>query len=240
MAHGSPLLPRGGERSGSVPPARRRGNPPRGFPLLQEPAVKEPSDLDKLESLDPTKDKFIQATLNHAKQLIDEFSGKRCIWLMTTGPLSNAARIVETQYLMECLIEDPDFVKQLFRFSTEAFLAAIEPIVELGVDVLDFSSSPGSPDLISPRMYREFFWKFDKELVHWIHSKGAKAVFHICGNTMRIIEDMANTGADGLSVDSMVDLAEARKSIGKTAIVGNIDPANILMNGTAEDVQQAS
>jgi len=89
-------------------------------------------------------------------------------------------------------------------------------------------------------MYREFFWPFDKALVDWIHKKGAKAVFHICGNTMPIIEDMANTGADGISIDSMVDMSAARKVIGNTALVGNIDPAGVLMNGTPEMVEKAS
>ncbi len=213
--------------------------PPIGFPLLQKPAISDPSELDKLEKIDPTKDKSIQAATLHAKQLTEKFGGNRAVWFMTTGPLSNAARIVETEFLMECLIEDPEFVEELFKFSMDAFKTTVEPVLDFGVDVLDFSSSPGSPDLISPRMYRRFFWPFDKELVEWTHKKGVKTVFHICGNTMPIIEDMAKTGADGLSVDSMVDLSAARKTIGKTALIGNIDPAGMLMNGTIEMVEKA-
>ncbi len=214
--------------------------PPRGFPLLQEPAVTNPSDLDNLEDLDPTKDRTIQASIEHTRQLVDEFSETRCIWFMCTGPLSNASRIVDTEFLMECLIEDPDFVDRLFAFSMQSFKNAIEPILDLGVDIIDFSSSPGSPDLISPRMYRRFFWKHDKDLVDWIHKKNAKAVFHICGNTIPIIDDMVKTGTDGLSVDSIVNLAEVRSLIGKTALIGNIDPAGIIMNGTTKDVEEAS
>ena len=210
-----------------------------GFPLLQKPAISDPSELDKLEKLDPLKDKSIQASITHAGQLKEEFGDRRAIWFMTTGPLSNAARIVETQFLMECLIENPDFVEDLFKFSVESFKAAVEPVLDIGVDVLDFSSSPGSPDLVSPRMYRRFFWPHDKTMVDWIHMKGVKAVFHICGNTMPIIEDMANTGADGISIESMADMTKARERIGKIALVGNIDPARILMNGTPEDVTKA-
>lgn len=211
-----------------------------GFPLLQKPAIADPSELDRLEKLDPLKDKSIQASITHAGQLKEEFGDRRAIWFMTAGPLSNAARIVETEFLMECLIEKPKFVEDLFKFSMESFKAAVEPVLDIGVDVLDFSSSPGSPDLVSPRMYRRFFWPHDKTLVDWIHMKGVKAVFHICGNTMPIIEDMAKTGADGISIDSMVDMTKAREIIGKTALVGNIDPSRILMEGTPEDVTKAS
>jgi MtaA/CmuA family methyltransferase len=210
-----------------------------GFPLLQKPAISDTSELENLEKLDPKKDRSIEASIAHASQLKKEFGDKRAIWFMTTGPLSNAARIVETQFLMECLIENPEFVVDLFEFSTDAFKAAIEPVLDIGIDVLDFSSSPGSPDLVSPRMYRKYFWPCDKALVDWIHGYDAKAVFHICGNTMPIIEDMANTGADGISIDSMVNMTEARKIIGRTALVGNIDPAGILMNGTPGDVKKA-
>ncbi len=37
----------------------------------------------------------------------------------------------------------------------------------------------------------------------------------------------------------MVDMSAARKVIGKTALVGNIDPAGVLMNGTPEMVERA-
>jgi uroporphyrinogen decarboxylase len=215
--------------------------PKSGFPLLVEPAVKEMSELEELHQIDPSKDEQLQACYKHGIQLVEDFGAERCIWFMTTGPLSNAARITETEFMMECLIEEPDFVRDLFRFSVDAWKIAVEPILEMGVDVVDFSSSPGSPDLISPRMYREFFWEFDREVVQWIHDHEAKAVFHICGNTLRIIEDMAKTRANGLSIDSMLDMFLARKAIGKkTALVGNLDPANILMNGTPDDVIAAS
>jgi MtaA/CmuA family methyltransferase len=199
------------------------------------------SELEELHQIDPSKDEQLQACYKHGIQLVEDFGAERCIWFMTTGPLSNAARITETEFMMECLIEEPDFVRDLFRFSVDAWKIAVEPILEMGVDVVDFSSSPGSPDLISPRMYREFFWEFDREVVQWIHDHEAKAVFHICGNTLRIIEDMAKTRANGLSIDSMLDMFLARKAIGKkTALVGNLDPANILMNGTPDDVIAAS
>ena len=214
--------------------------PKGGFPMLMEPAVKDSSELDSVTWDDITEDPSVRAATKHAGQLVDLFGDERCVWFMTTGPLSNAARIVETQFLMESLIEDPDFVRDLFRLSMESFKAVTEPVLDLGVDVMDFSSSPGSPDLISPRMYGDFFWKFDRELVKWIHSKGVKAIFHICGDTMRIIEPMKDTGADGLSVDSTLDLASARKAIDRTALVGNLDPANVLMNGTPSTVREES
>ncbi|MFX1603479.1 MAG: uroporphyrinogen decarboxylase family protein [Promethearchaeota archaeon] len=214
--------------------------PKRGFPMLLEPAVKDVSELDSLTWDDILEDQHVRAATEHVKQLVEQFGNERCIWFMTTGPLSNAARIVETQFLMECFIEDPEFVRSLFRLSMESFKAVTEPVLELGVDVMDFSSSPGSPDLISPRMYREFFWEFDRELVQWIQSKGARAVFHICGDTMRIVENMKDTGADGLSVDSMLNLSTARDVIGRTALVGNLDPANVLMNGTPSMVREES
>jgi uroporphyrinogen decarboxylase len=213
--------------------------PPVGFPLLQKAAIEDPSDLDSLEELDPLSDKAIRASIDHTRDLVGRFGSRRCIWFMATGPLSNASRLVHTEFLMESLIEDPPFVERLFQFSMDAFKAAIEPILDLGVDIIDFSSSPGSPDLISPRMYRQFFWGLDKELVNWIHKRGAKAVFHICGNTMPIMEDMVKTGADGLSLDAVVSLDEAREVVGKTALVGNIDPAGVLMKGSTEDVKKA-
>ncbi len=62
---------------------------------------------------------------------------------------------------------------------------------------------------------------------------------HICGKTHKIINLMADTKADILSID-ICDLSIAREKVaGKSAILGNITPADELLFGTRADIMGA-
>jgi uroporphyrinogen decarboxylase len=50
---------------------------------------------------------------------------------------------------------------------------------------------------------------------------------------------MQNTTARGLSVDAPLDLAQARNRVPEATLIGNVDPANIVMNGTPATVTAA-
>ncbi len=52
--------------------------------------------------------------------------------------------------------------------------------------------------------YNEFALEERKILVDHIHSKGALAKLHICGDTSSILPGMISTGADIIDVDHLV------------------------------------
>jgi MtaA/CmuA family methyltransferase len=71
--------------------------------------------------------------------------------------------------------------------------------------------------------------------------KGLKipTILHVCGDTEPILDMMAETGANILSLDQCMDLAKAKQRLdGHCGIGGNVDPINILLLGTVEDVKR--
>jgi uroporphyrinogen decarboxylase len=213
--------------------------PEGGFPIVKKPAITDASDIDELGEFDSSEEPRAQAALDCVEKLVDELGSQKCIWLATIGPVSNVSRLMETQTLMMQLIEEPESVHEIFNWSTEVWKSAIEPFLDL-VDIVDFSDPVASPDMISPKMYEDFFWQYDKDVVDWLHDSETNAVYHVCGDVLRIIDRMELTGADGLSVDAPLDLEKAREAVPDATIVGNIDPANQLLEGTPESVVQAS
>jgi len=72
-----------------------------------------------------------------------------------------------------------------------------------------------------------------------VQDYGIPFSLHICGNTTSIIADMVTTGAKILEVDWKVDMGIAKKIVGNRAVLmGNIDPSDPLVFGTAEAVDQ--
>lgn len=89
---------------------------------------------------------------------------------------------------------------------------------------------------IGPELYKTFCFKREKILVDHIHSLGALAKLHICGNTSEILPDMIKTGADIIDIDHLVP--EIGKYIpllnSKQVVSGNTDPVAIIQDSEPE------
>jgi uroporphyrinogen decarboxylase len=61
----------------------------------------------------------------------------------------------------------------------------------------------------------------------------------MCGDVSAHLEVLAETGADGVSVDTMVDMEKAAGVFGPgMAVFGNIDAAGVLLRGSPEEVER--
>ena len=71
-------------------------------------------------------------------------------------------------------------------------------------------------------------------------SKCFKMILHICGDTSHLVKNMCATGAQGLSLDSPVDLARAAREVDPDVVlIGNIDPVGVMVQETPEGVRRA-
>ncbi|NLG80295.1 MAG: hypothetical protein GX492_10835 [Firmicutes bacterium] len=65
-------------------------------------------------------------------------------------------------------------------------------------------------------------------------------VLHICGDTSHLVKNMCATGAQGLSLDSPVDLARSAREVDpEVVLIGNIDPVGVMVQETPEGVRRA-
>ena len=70
-----------------------------------------------------------------------------------------------------------------------------------------------------------------------MQAKNIRLAYHIFGNATRIVNDMADTGAAILELDYKCDLPKIKAAtLGRTTILGVIDPSGVLERGTPEIV----
>ena len=91
--------------------------------------------------------------------------------------------------------------------------------------------------VLSPRSFKGLIKDFSAQIMaSWDLPK----VYHICGSTDLIIEDMAGVGADAVSVDHRNTLSLSREKLGPDAVIlGNVHPWEVFSQGTAEQVREA-
>ncbi len=130
-------------------------------------------------------------------------------------------------------------VHRLLEYSTGITLQFIQLMSETGAHMTSNGDSVAGPELISPAMFRAFALPYEKKIVERSHSLGLPYFLHICGNTSKIIDEMLETGSDGLELDYRTDAALAHaKMKDRTVFIGNIDPSGVLALGTPKLVEE--
>ena len=151
------------------------------------------------------------------------------------GSLRGAA-----DWMMDLMDEDQHAAAdRLLAYCTEVTAQFLRLMAETGADMLSNGDSPAGPDVVSPDLYRRFAQPWEARIAAVAHRLGKPYLLHICGNTNRILDDMAATGADALELDYKTDVRAARAAFqGRATFVGNIDPSGVLCLGTPALVEQ--
>jgi MtaA/CmuA family methyltransferase len=157
----------------------------------------------------------------------DRVRGEKLIEGWIEGPCAQGADLRGINTLMTDFFDNPGFVTDLFEFVTEMELRFARAQVEAGADMIGIGDAAAS--LVGPQIYAEFVWPYEKRMVDGIHSLGAKARLHICGNTRLSLDRIGKLGCDIVDLDYMVPVSEAREKMGPTQVLlGNLDPVRAL------------
>lgn len=207
-------------------------------PALLGTVIKSLDDLDSLNIEEVLKNPTMQGIIK-SHHLVADAIGKETLVMPTQwAPFTCAARIIGTEAVMGATIEDSERLLELLRFSADLIWALSEPILEhediLGLNIAD---PVASGDMISPDTFRKFAAPFLEDLVGRIKAKGKYSMIHICGNTTKILEDVAAIEPNCFSLESKVDLRQAKEILGgKVCVAGNVVPTGAFLTGTPQEV----
>jgi len=138
------------------------------------------------------------------------------------------------EWMMDLMDEDQHAAAgRLLDYCGEACGQFLRLMAATGVDMLSNGDSPAGPDVVSPDVYRRFAQPWERRVVEQSHALGKRYALHICGNTNRILDDMAATGADALELDYKTDVRRIAETLrGRATFIGNVDPSGVLALGT--------
>ena len=214
-------------------------DPPNATPFIVSHRMKSLDEVDDLdtECVRRIHDPWMELCCRACEMLVDQMGEEVGTSAALTGPLTVAASLYPIGDLLVAMRKQPDKVRKLLRFSTDALKIICDEFAATGVDI--FICDPvASGDIIRPNEYRDFVLPLTKELAPVVHAHDVAMGYHICGNTNHITEYMLESGCDMLSVDAKVPLTRAKELAGPLMpIIGNVDPISTMMMGTPEDVR---
>jgi uroporphyrinogen decarboxylase len=151
------------------------------------------------------------------------------------GPITLVGELMGVEQVCMATVIDPDFVKKQLEFSVKVISDYSNALIGAGADGIVVLEPTAM--LLSPPSYAEFSLEPFKELLDKTDNKNL--ILHICGNTKHLVEGMCKTGTTGLSLDAPMKFEELKKQVpSDIALIGNVDPVNVMLTGTPEKVEK--
>lgn len=206
-------------------------------PRVAQPIVAQPEDLDKVVPIDVRRAGRLPVYLEAIRHCVKEVGGEVFVSCCYPAPFTTAAGVRGTDQLARDVIKRPALAHALLEKSlavVEEFAVAVAEAG--GIPVLVDPVASGS--LLSRATYEQFAHPYTIKALARIKALGLPPILHICGKTSTIIDLMAASGAAVLSLDR-IELSEARAKVGdKVCLMGNVRPAETLLQGTPDDVRR--
>ncbi len=213
--------------------------PDDGLPICKTPLLQDPADLAKLKPPDPQTGRRMSDRLAAIHMLQHEVGGRVPVMGWVEGALAEAADLRGVSNLMVDLYERPEWVRELLETCAQVAIEFARAQVRAGADIIGLGDAIASQ--ISLKMYETFALPYEQRIFAAVREMGAVGRLHICGDTTRLLGRMAQSGAQIIDVDWMVDLGRAVQTFGNQAIAcGNLDPVAVMLQGTPDAVRKAT
>ena len=211
-------------------------------PVLEDP-IRTEAQVDKLIIPDPVETMpFVMETIRLLRKRLDHeapligFAGAPftlASYMVEGGGTRNYAEIKRMMY------REPQTIRRLLDKLADTIILYINAQIEAGAQVVQlFDTWAGE---LAAADYEEFALPYEQKVFERIHrgpsGLSVPAILYINGCS-HILEKMVESGANVLSVDWRIDLAEAISRVGdKVALQGNLDPCELM--GTPETITES-
>lgn len=212
--------------------------PDEGVPYAAQMRLQKLSDIDTLKVIDPSHGRRMTDTVEAVRRMRQRAGNDVPVVGWIEGALAECCDLMDMQHVFINLLDEPEAMEQLIDICTQQGILFAKAQVEAGAHIMGIGDAATS--LIGPALYEEFVLPYQQRMIQAIHHMGVPVKLHICGNIGPVMDLIAQTGADMVDCDFMVDMERAADILPEgTCICGNFNPVEIMLQGTPEMVKAA-
>jgi len=197
-----------------------------------DPPIRTQEQIDKLYPLEPEeKLPFIRQILQSLRQ---EVGNKAAVLGFVGAPWTLAAYAIEGksskdyEHIKGMAFREPELLHQFLGKLADAIATYVRYQIDSGAQVVQmFDSWAGQ---LSPQDFETFALPYQQQVVEKVKAThpDTPLILYINGSA-GLLERMAKSGVDFVSVDWTVDMAEARARLGANmGVQGNLDPCALF------------
>jgi uroporphyrinogen decarboxylase len=197
------------------------------------------SELDKISNISISFDSRVNGYVDTVKLMKFGLPEDIIKGAYVTGPYSVAALIMGADEAAMSSILEPGLLEKVCDTTTDKIQEYVNMLISAGAEVICILEPTAV--MLGPEQFKRFSAHYVKHIVESCKYSKVSTIYHTCGNTLHLVNEMAQSGVDGLSLDSKevgVNLVEAAKILKKYAVLmGNINPSKVMLRGTPEEVK---
>ena len=153
------------------------------------------------------------------------------------GPYSLAGRLLDMTEIMILCYEEPEMVETVLEKATEFLIEYAKAFKEAGANGVCMAEPAAG--LLSPNLIDEFSSPYVQKVREAVEDENFVVMYHNCGNIIPLLNNVKSLDASAYSFGNAIDIEKALEVIPQDRLViGNIDPAGVLRNGTPESIRK--
>ena len=156
------------------------------------------------------------------------------------GPFSLAARLFDVSEVMIDCYDEPEMVHLVLDKATEFLINYAKAYKEAGANGVMIAEPVAG--LLSPMLEKEFSAPYVKRLVDEVQDEEFVVIYHNCGNNVPdMLDSILTTGSAAYHFGNAIDMSAILSKLPEDVLVmGNVDPAGVLLMGTPDIVRDAT
>ena len=197
--------------------------------------VTEPEEAEalKIPSVQEGRCPQYVEAIRKAKAVITD----RPVFAGVIGPFSLAGRLMDvSEAMVNCYIE-PEMVHTTLEKATEFLISYIKEYKKIGANGVVMAEPLAG--MLSPALVEEFSEPYVKKIVDAVQDDEFLVIYHNCGdNILLMVDSILRTGAAAYHFGNAVKMSDMLAKIPSDIVVmGNVDPAAQIRNGTPDSVK---
>jgi uroporphyrinogen decarboxylase len=198
-------------------------------------------DLDRLREINIVFDSRLMGYVETIKLMKIGLPENIVKGAYVIGPYSLAALLMGADDAAMASVLDPGTLHQVCDFTTEVIQQYARLLISAGAELICILEP--SAVMLGPDQFYEFSAAYVKYINDSCKYSGVNSVYHTCGNSMHLVDQMVKSGVNGLSLDSddvgvRFDVL-AKRLPPDIVLIGNINPASTMLFGKPQDITRA-
>lgn len=204
-------------------------------PTIHEALIHDEEEADALEV--PTVGAGRTGECVKGIQLACEMITDRPVLAGIIGPYSLAGRLLDMTEIMILCYEEPEMVETVLEKVTEFLIEYAKAFKAAGANGIAMAEPAAG--LLSPNLIAEFSTPYVKKIREAVEDENFLVMYHNCGNIEPLMDSMKNIDATAYSFGNAINMEIPLETLpADKMIIGNIDPAGTLRNGTPEQIRK--
>lgn len=178
---------------------------------------------------------YVQAVAEASRRITD-----RPVFAGVIGSFSLAGRLMGvTDILINCY-EEPEMVHATMEKATRFLIAYMQAYRDAGANGVVIAEP--LTGLLSPDLAEQFSEPYLRRAIAAVQTPDFPVIYHNCGNNTPLMTgSLLRLGAAAYHFGNAIDMQTMLEKMPPDVIVmGNVDPAGQLLNGTAASVREAT